>query len=75
MDDDDAPGHVRWRVDQLEKVVETMAVAAASQQEFNLRVERFMASAKTWGIVALMLYGLGQAALVVVISQAIGAGG
>jgi hypothetical protein len=56
-----------WRVLQLERAVETMAEAAERQQQFNLRVERFMAKAQTWGAVALLVYGAGQAALVAVI--------
>jgi hypothetical protein len=58
-----------WRVLQLERAVETMADAAERQQEFNVRVERFMAKAQTWGAVALLTYGLGQAALIAVLAE------
>lgn len=56
-----------YRVTQLEEAVATMAVAAGKQAEFNTRVEAFMASAKTWGRVGLIVYGTGQSLLVGVI--------
>lgn len=66
-----APGRddrlVTYRLTQLEKAVETMAVAAGKQTEFNTRVESFMASAKTWGKVGLLVYGTGQSLMVGVI--------
>lgn len=64
---------IEWRVTQLEQAVTTMARAANQQQDFNVRVERFMVAARVWGMVALLLYGLGQAALVTVLNRAIGA--
>jgi hypothetical protein len=56
-----------YRVTQLEQAVETMAHAAGAQAEFNTRVESFMASAKTWGKVGLLVYGAGQSLMVGVI--------
>jgi hypothetical protein len=41
-----------------------MANAARNQADFNLRVERFMESARAWGRVGMILYGTGQALLV-----------
>lgn len=67
--DDDV---IEWRVEQLERAVTTMATAAERQQSFNVRVERFMTAARVWGTVALLLYGAGQAALVVVLNRALG---
>lgn len=56
-----------YRLEQLERAVETMAQAAGKQAEFNTRVEAFMASARTWGTVGLIVYGAGQSILVGVI--------
>lgn len=56
-----------YRLTQLEKAVETMARAASKQADFNTRVESFMASAKTWGRVGLIVYGTGQSLMVGVI--------
>lgn len=70
--DHDSPEVIAWRVGELEQAVKTMASAAARQQEFNIRVERFMSSARTWGKVALLLNGIGQAALVAVLARGLG---
>lgn len=64
MSDDEL---TEYRIERLEKAVETMALAAGKQAEFNTRVESFMASARTWGSVGLIVYGAGQSILVGVI--------
>lgn len=56
-----------YRIEQLERAVETMAQAAGKQAEFNTRVEAFMASARAWGRMGLVVYGTGQSILVGVI--------
>lgn len=56
--------NIAYRVNQLEDAVETMAHAAERQTEFNTRVEVFMAKVQTWGYVAIVVYGTGQAALI-----------
>jgi uncharacterized protein YjfI (DUF2170 family) len=53
-----------YRVDQLERAVETMADAAERQGAFNGRVESFMVSVRTWGRVGLLVYGTGQSLVV-----------
>jgi hypothetical protein len=59
------PGElVDWRLGQLEEAVRVMAQAADAQQDFNMRVERFMERVATWGRVALIAY-LGVQGLVV----------
>lgn len=56
-----------YRIEQLERAVDTMAQAANKQAEFNMRVESFMTSARVWGRVGLIVYGTGQSILVGVI--------
>lgn len=56
-----------YRVTQLEAAVETMARAASKQADFNIEVETFMASARTWGKIGMVAYGTGQSLLVGVI--------
>ena len=63
----DTDGLTVYRVTQLEQAVETMAHAADAQAAFNTRVESFMASAKTWGKVGLLVYGAGQSLMIGVI--------
>ncbi len=59
-----------WRLDHerrlsgIETAVQTLAEAAKQQEDFNSKVIEFMSSVRTWGVVALMLYALGQAVLV-----------
>lgn len=57
-------GLTEYRIEQLERAVETMAQAANKQAEFNMRVESFMASVRAWGRVGLIVYGTGQSILV-----------
>ena len=59
-----------WRLDHerrlagIENAVKTLADAAEQQEAFNERVIEFMAAMKVWGVVALILYGTGQALLI-----------
>lgn len=64
MSDDEL---TEYRIEQLERAVETMAKAAGKQAEFNTRVEAFMASVRAWGRVGLIVYGTGQSVMVGVI--------
>lgn len=64
MSDDEL---TKYRIEQLERAVETMAAAALKQAEFNTRVESFMASVRVWGRVGLIVYGTGQSLIVGVI--------
>ena len=57
-------GLTEYRIEQLERAVETMAQAANKQAEFNMRVESFMSSVRVWGRVGLIVYGTGQSILV-----------
>jgi len=57
-------GLTEYRIEQLERAVETMAQAANKQAEFNMRVESFMSSVRAWGRVGLIVYGTGQSILV-----------
>lgn len=60
----DARDLTDYRIEQLERAVETMALAADKQSEFNTRVESFMASVRAWGRVGLLVYGTGQCLVV-----------
>lgn len=59
-----------WRLDHerrlsgIENAVKTLADAAEQQERFNDRVIEFMAAMRAWGILALLLYGTGQALLI-----------
>lgn len=59
-----------WRLDHerrlsgIERAVDTLAQAAEKQENFNDRVLEFMSAVKTWGVLALLIYGLGQATLI-----------
>jgi uncharacterized membrane protein YecN with MAPEG domain len=61
---------IEWRLEHErrltsnESAINTLASAAQRQQEFNERVIVFMASVRTWGIVMMMIYALGQALLI-----------
>lgn len=61
---------IEWRLEHErrltsnESAIATLASAAQRQQEFNERVIVFMASVRTWGIVMMMIYALGQALLI-----------
>lgn len=52
------------RLSSAETALKTLAEAADRQQDFNDRVLAFMSSVRTWGVVALMIYALGQATLI-----------
>lgn len=52
------------RMSRAEQAISTLADAAERQQEFNDTMIRFMASARTLGFVALLVYTLGQALLI-----------
>jgi hypothetical protein len=60
-----------YRIDQLEKAVATMAHAAHAQIEFNTTVEKFMASVRTWGAVAMIVYSTAQAVGLVMLAYGI----
>lgn len=66
----DADEMIQWRLDHErrltsnESAIATLASAAEKQQVFNDRVLEFMSAMKTWGVVALMVYGIGQAVLI-----------
>jgi hypothetical protein len=59
-----------WRLDHerrlsgIENAVQTLADAAEQQERFNERVVEFMAAMKAWGVIALLLYGTGQALMI-----------
>ena len=59
-----------WRLDHerrlsgIENAVKTLADAAEQQERFNDRVIEFMAAMRVWGVIALLLYGTGQALLI-----------
>ncbi len=52
------------RLSKSEQAITTLSQAAYNQIEFNKTVVGFMSSVRTWGIVALMVYSLGQALLI-----------
>lgn len=52
------------RMSKAEEAIDTLAVAAEKQQEFNETMIRFMASARMLGFVGLLVYTLGQALLI-----------
>jgi len=60
-----------YRLEQLDKAVETMAHAAAEQQEFNTTVERFMERITTWGRVLFYVYTISQGIALIMIAYAL----
>ncbi len=56
------------RLSKSEQAISTLSHAAQNQIEFNKVVVSFMSSARTWGVVALLIYALGQALLIAKIS-------
>ncbi len=60
-----------YRLDQLERAVETMATAAAEQQQFNTTVERFMERVTTWGKAGLIVYGSTQGVALVLLAYSV----
>ncbi len=52
------------RLSKSEQAITTLSQAAYNQIEFIKTVVGFMSSVRKWGIVALMVYSLGQALLI-----------
>lgn len=60
-----------YQISQIEEAIKGLVKANAQQQEFNLDVVRFMSSVATWGKGVLVLWTLGQGALLVILTKAL----
>lgn len=59
---DDSKDLWHYRLEQAEQAIATLAEAAADQTEFN-------AAVRTWGKVALLIFGVTQSLLVVAVGM------